>query len=89
MQNFLFSTQLFTDLNFYWSRDYFPNFIEEDRRTFVSNDGHMYISALERIDAGNYSCNVQTNVSATGKNGPFFRLNVLPHRKSSLCSVLK
>ncbi|CAG0881139.1 unnamed protein product [Darwinula stevensoni] len=71
--------QAYPDLSFYWSRDYFPNFIEEDRRTFVSNDGHMYISALERIDAGNYSCNVQTNVSATGKNGPFFSLHVLPH----------
>ena len=27
--------QYFPDVKFYWARDYFPNFVEEDRRTMV------------------------------------------------------
>ena len=30
--------QHFPDIKYYWSRDYFPNFVEEDRRVMVSND---------------------------------------------------
>lgn len=66
-------------VNYYWARDYFPNFVEEDKRVFVSYDGALYFSALEHIDAGNYSCNVQSKVSDTGRNGPFFELKVNPH----------
>ncbi|XP_026687837.1 contactin-like, partial [Diaphorina citri] len=66
-------------VNYYWARDYFPNFVEEDKRVFVSYDGALYFSALEQIDAGNYSCNVQSKVSDTGRNGPFFPLKVFPH----------
>lgn len=66
-------------VTYYWARDYFPNFVEEDRRVFSSYDGALYFSALENIDDGNYSCNVQSKVSHMGRNGPFFRLNVRPH----------
>lgn len=66
-------------VKYYWSRDYFPNFVEEDTRTFVSYDGALYFSALESIDRGNYSCTVQSMVSDTGRNGPFFPLAVRPH----------
>ncbi|XP_063704991.1 contactin-like [Culicoides brevitarsis] len=71
--------QHFPGVKYYWSRDYFPNFVEEDRRVFVSNDGALYFSALESIDRGNYSCTVQSTVSDTGRNGPFFPLRVKPH----------
>lgn len=71
--------QYFPGVTYYWARDYFPNFVEEDRRVFSSFDGALYFSALENIDQGNYSCNVQSKVSDTGRNGPFFRLNVRPH----------
>ena len=27
--------QHFPDIKYYWSRDYFPNFVEEDRRVMV------------------------------------------------------
>lgn len=67
----------YTDVKYYWARDYFPNFVEEDKRVFVSYDGALYFSALENIDKGNYSCNVQSKVSDTGRNGPFFHLNVI------------
>jgi hypothetical protein len=50
-------------VKFYWARDYFPNFVEEDRRVMVSYDGYIYFSALEKIDRGNYSCSVQSSVS--------------------------
>lgn len=66
-------------VKYYWSRDYFPNFVEEDTRVFVSYDGALYFSALESIDRGNYSCTVQSMVSDTGRNGPFFHLAVRPH----------
>lgn len=66
-------------VKYYWSRDYFPNFVEEDTRVFVSYDGALYFSALESIDRGNYSCTVQSMVSDTGRNGPFFPLAVRPH----------
>lgn len=69
----------FPRVKYYWSRDYFPNFVEEDKRVFVSHDGSLYFSALETIDRGNYSCNVQSEVSDTGRNGPFFPLRVNPH----------
>ncbi len=42
--------QYFPDVKFYWARDYFPNFVEEDRRVMVSYDGYIYFSSLEKID---------------------------------------
>ena len=71
--------QHFPDIKYYWAREYFPNFVEEDRRVMVSYDGYIYFSALENIDRGNYSCNVQSSVSTIGRNGPFFTVDVLPH----------
>lgn len=67
----------FPSVNFYWARDKFPNLVEEDKRVFVSYDGGLYFSALENIDYGNYSCNVQSNVSDKGRNGPLFELRVI------------
>lgn len=71
--------QHYPGVKYYWSRDFFPNFVEEDQRVFVSNDGALYFSALETIDRANYSCTVQSLVSSTGRNGPFFPLRVKPH----------
>ncbi|XP_012252358.2 contactin [Athalia rosae] len=71
--------QHYPGVKYYWTRDYFPNFVEEDKRVFVSFDGALYFSALEPIDQGNYSCNVQSIASDTGRNGPFFPLRVDPH----------
>lgn len=71
--------QHYPGVKYYWSRDYFPNFVEEDQRVFVSNDGALYFSALETVDRANYSCTVQSLVSSTGRNGPFFPLRVKPH----------
>lgn len=68
--------QHYPRVKFYWSRDFFPNFVDEDQRVFVSYDGALYFSALESIDRGNYSCTVQSLVSSTGRNGPFFPLRV-------------
>lgn len=73
------------DVQYYWARDYFPNFVEEDRRTMVSFDGNLYFSYLDYIDIGHYSCNVKSTVSGIGKNGPIFNLEVNPHRKLYLC----
>jgi len=69
----------YPDVRYYWAREYFPNFVEEDRRIMVSHDGYIYFSALENIDKGNYSCNVQSAVSNIGRNGPFFTIDVQPH----------
>lgn len=71
----------FPAVKYSWSRDYFPNFVEEDRRVFVSNDGALYFSALETIDRANYSCSVNSEFSDSGRNGPFFLLRVNPHCK--------
>ncbi|CAA9998770.1 unnamed protein product [Nesidiocoris tenuis] len=71
--------QHYSSVKYYWVRDYFPNFVEENQRIFVSYDGALYFSSLEHIDEGNYSCTVQSNVSKTGRNGPFFPLKVQPH----------
>ncbi|XP_012285560.1 contactin [Orussus abietinus] len=71
--------QHFPGVKYYWTRDFFPNFVEEDKRVFVSYDGALYFSALEMIDRGNYSCNVQSVASDTGRNGPFFPLKVEAH----------
>lgn len=71
----------FPGVKYYFSRDYFPNFVEEDKRVLVSYDGTLYFSALETIDRGNYSCSVQSEVSDSGRNGPFFPLRVNPHCK--------
>ncbi|XP_066248303.1 contactin [Euwallacea similis] len=69
----------FPSVKYSWSREYFPNFVEEDRRVFVSNDGALYFSALETIDRANYSCSIQSEFSDSGRNGPFFPLRVNPH----------
>lgn len=69
----------FPDVKYYWSRDFFPNLVEEDQRVFVSYDGALYFSKLESIDRANYSCNVKSVVSDTGRNGPYFPLRVKPH----------
>ncbi|XP_076057553.1 contactin isoform X2 [Oratosquilla oratoria] len=71
--------QHFPDIRYYWARNYFPNFVEEDMRTLVSFDGNLYFSYLDFIDDGLYSCNVQSMMSGVGKNGPFFKLKVQPH----------
>ena len=76
-------TCIFPRINFYWARDYFPNFVEEDRRVMVSYDGHLYFSALDKIDQGNYSCNVHGMASDDGRNGPFFHLDVTPTQTTS------
>lgn len=66
----------YPDIKYYWSRNFFPNFVEEDQRVFVSHDGALYFSYVELVDSANYSCTVQTLVSDTGRNGPFFHLHV-------------
>lgn len=66
----------YPDIQYYWSRNYFPNLVEEDQRVFVSHDGTLYFSYIEQVDSANYSCTVQTLVSDTGRNGPFFDLKV-------------
>uniref|UniRef100_A0A182UGL9 Contactin n=1 Tax=Anopheles melas TaxID=34690 RepID=A0A182UGL9_9DIPT len=70
--------QHYPDVKFYWSRNYFPNFVYEDQRVFVSHDGSLYFSSLEVMDRANYSCTVMSTVSDTGRNGPFFELSVSP-----------
>ncbi|XP_059613760.1 contactin [Phlebotomus argentipes] len=71
--------QHYPNVKYYWSFNWFPNFVEEDERRFVSFDGALYFSALETNDRANYSCTVQSLVSDTGRNGPFFPLRVRPH----------
>ncbi|XP_022171906.1 contactin [Myzus persicae] len=71
--------QYFPEVRYFWVRESFPNMVQEDRRVFVSYDGYLYFSSLEESDAGNYSCNVQSEVSKTGKNGPLFQLHVVTH----------
>ena len=71
-------------MKYYWSRPLFPDLVPEDQRVFVSHDGALYFSALEPIDAGNYSCNVHMGDSADssmGRNGPVFPLSVNPSCK--------
>jgi hypothetical protein len=65
-------------VHYYWAKNAFPAFVEEDQRVFVSHDGNLYFSALEIIDRANYSCNVQSLISSTGRTGPFFSLQVEP-----------
>lgn len=74
--------QHYPEVHYYWSRDYFPNLVDEDKRTFVSQDGNLYFSALENIDIGNYQCTVQSVISATGRQGPDFHLDVIAHPSS-------
>lgn len=69
----------YPEVKYYWSRDYFPNFVEEDQRVFVSRDGALYFSSIESVDHANYSCTVQSVVSDTGRNGPYFPLRVHPN----------
>ncbi|CAG7734727.1 unnamed protein product [Allacma fusca] len=71
--------QHFPGVYYLWARKYFPNLVEEDQRVFVSYDGNLYISAVDMSDQDTYSCNVQSKVSPTGRNGPFFKLQVTPN----------
>lgn len=66
------------DVNFYWVRNSFPNFVEEDQRVFVSQDGNIYFSYLEKVDEAYYSCNAQSRIAAEGRHGPFFKFVVEP-----------
>ncbi|KPM09920.1 contactin-like protein [Sarcoptes scabiei] len=63
-------------VSYHWSRDSFEYIIEDDRRTFVSRDGNLYFSSLEKIDRANYSCNVKSSIASSGRTGPFFPLIV-------------
>ena len=38
--------QHFPDIKYYWSRDYFPNFVEEDRRVMVRKLIYEHIRTL-------------------------------------------
>lgn len=79
----------FPSVKYSWSRDHYLNLVEEDRRVFSSYDGALYFSALETIDRANYSCSVQSEVSDTGKYGPFFPLRVNPHCENFFFLVTK
>lgn len=63
---------------YYWTKAEFPNFVQEDRRVFISYDGNLYFSSLEKIDRSNYSCQIQSLISSTGRFGPSFPLIVEP-----------
>ncbi|KAH9425880.1 Contactin-3 [Dermatophagoides pteronyssinus] len=63
-------------VSYHWSRESFEYIIEDDRRTFVSRDGNLYFSSLEKIDRANYSCNVKSSIASSGRTGPFFPLIV-------------
>lgn len=63
-------------VNYHWSRDSFQYIIEDDRRIFISRDGNLYFSSLEKIDRANYSCNVKSSIASSGRTGPFFTLVV-------------
>lgn len=71
--------QHYPSVKYYWSRNSFPNFVDEDQRVFVSDDGALYFSALETVDRANYSCTVQSTVGSAGRNGPFFPLRIKSH----------
>ena len=66
----------YSGVNYHWSRDSFEYIIEDDRRIFVSRDGNLYFSSLEKIDRANYSCNVKSSIASSGRTGPFFPLVV-------------
>ncbi|RWS07231.1 contactin-like protein, partial [Dinothrombium tinctorium] len=70
--------QFHPKVNYYWNKNVLFGFVEEDRRVFSSHDGNLYFSSLEIIDRANYSCNVQSVISSTGRTGPFFPLIVEP-----------
>jgi hypothetical protein len=63
---------------YYWTKAEFPNFVQEDKRVFISHDGNLYFSSLEKIDRSNYSCQIQSLISSTGRFGPSFPLIVEP-----------
>lgn len=63
---------------YYWTKAEFPNFVQQDRRVFISFDGNLYFSSLEKIDRSNYSCQIQSLISSTGRFGPSFPLVVDP-----------
>lgn len=63
---------------YYWTKAEFPNFVQQDRRVFISYDGNLYFSSLEKIDRSNYSCQIQSLISSTGRFGPSFPLVVEP-----------
>ena len=56
--------QHFPDIKYYWSRDYFPNFVEEDRRVMVriklrypTPFQHFHLNIFKYQ---NLSCNILT-----------------------------
>jgi len=63
---------------YYWTKAEFPNFVQQDKRVFISLDGNLYFSSLEKIDRSNYSCQIQSLISSTGRFGPSFPLVVEP-----------
>lgn len=63
---------------YYWTKLEFPNFVQEDKRVFISFDGNLYFSSLEKIDRSTYSCQIQSLISSTGRFGPSFSLAVEP-----------
>lgn len=63
---------------YYWTKAEFPNFVQQDRRVFISFDGNLYFSSLEKIDRSDYSCQIQSANSSTGRFGPSFPLVVEP-----------
>jgi len=81
--------QHYPEVGYYWIRESFPNLVEQTQRVFVSRDGALYFSALETIDRGNYSCNVQSDSYSNGRNGPYFPLRVDMHCNWIILDFLK
>ena len=70
----------FPAVSFAWARDAFPNFVEENKRVFVSQDGNLYFSHVETSDEGTYQCVVKSAIADIGKTGPFFTIAVRRHQ---------
>ncbi|KAG1669618.1 Contactin [Nymphon striatum] len=71
-------------IQYNWAREQFPRFIQVGKRVFVSMDGNLYFTSLEKNDEALYSCNVQSVISSTGRTGPFFKLAVTTFSSSQV-----
>ncbi|XP_077981249.1 contactin-4-like [Glandiceps talaboti] len=60
-------------LEIYWYKDVSTNFVRENERVMVANNGNLYFAKVEQSDAGNYHCVVKNILNPNSGAGQDLR----------------
>lgn len=67
---------LSANLGYTWMYDGVTNFMRNTENVFISKDGTLYYSSINKTDEKRLACNIVSPSIQSGQYGPFFNLKV-------------